>query len=196
MSLTCDESSTLHVTEAINALDIWYKANWFTSANNHILNSALLRISVSVFGWHEWAIRLPNILAYALYLFASYKISTHISANKILGLLGIIVISASPFLLDFFSIARGYGIASAFALFATSIYITSNSKYKIWFACGLLVLAILANFTYLNYFVAFIACINLNALFIAKSSFKDLVVLNIVPLVSTIIIGAILLYAY
>ncbi len=72
LSLTCDESSTLNVLGSPNALDIWYKPEWFHTANNHVLNSALIRISVGLFGWHELSIRLPNVLAYALYLFACY----------------------------------------------------------------------------------------------------------------------------
>src|SRR5664279_3003482 len=36
--------------------------------NNHVLNSLLSRLSMLAFGPSEWALRLPNVVAFGLYL--------------------------------------------------------------------------------------------------------------------------------
>src|SRR6476620_1519387 len=36
--------------------------------NNHMLLTLLAKLSVSLFGLHEFTLRLPSVLAYALYL--------------------------------------------------------------------------------------------------------------------------------
>jgi hypothetical protein len=197
LSLTCDESSTLNVLGAANALDIWYKPEWFGNANNHVLNSALIRFSVQMFGWHELAIRLPNVLAYALYLWGCVRICNHVSSNNWFRLLALIFLNASNFFLDFFSVGRGYGLASGLAMGALAIYFTISNRYKMLYTYVLLSLAILANFIYLNYFIAFVIFINLWHLYKLNTqneswSVKSLVRIYVMPLFFAIAVAIII----
>jgi hypothetical protein len=71
----------------------------------------------------------------------------------------------NPYLLDFFGLARGYGLSIAFmlvSLFHLWRFLSTNSPGQlVWFNIGAL-LAVLSNLTLLNYYVA--ALITLNAI--------------------------------
>lgn len=96
-------------------------------ANNHVLHSLLMYLSVNLFGDHIWAWRLPNILAFVLYYYFIIKLtkgfkSAWVKWFTILGL------TAPLYLLQFFSLARGYGLSLAFLLGA--IYFLSRKTSK------------------------------------------------------------------
>ena len=78
-------------------------------ANDHPLNSILIFLATRLFGDSELVVRLPNILAGALYLASSATIVRH-SRFK---LASFAICALQPFFLDYFSLARGYGIAVA-----------------------------------------------------------------------------------
>lgn len=90
-------------------------------ANNHIINSYLISLSTNL-GYSEFLIRLPNLLCGILYIFFVYKFIR----NKNYKILGYVLLLTNPYLFDFFTIGRGYGI-SAFLIFLSS-YIYLNSK--------------------------------------------------------------------
>jgi hypothetical protein len=78
-------------------------------ANDHPLNSLLVWASARLFGASELAIRLPNLLAAALYLYASAIL---VRGARLPALaFGLCVLQ--PYLFDYFALARGYGIAAA-----------------------------------------------------------------------------------
>jgi len=70
-----------------------------------------------LFGAQEIFLRLPNILAFILYSFFTYKILIKVS-NVFLMLLGTSLLLLNPYLLDFFCLARGYGLSLGFGLAA------------------------------------------------------------------------------
>jgi hypothetical protein len=94
--------------------DVWTKYN----ANNHILNSFLCRISTGVFGLSEFTLRLPSLLGGALYFVAAYRLMCATLRDGPPFLLGVSLLSLNPFVLDYLSAARGYGMGSAFLLWA------------------------------------------------------------------------------
>jgi 4-amino-4-deoxy-L-arabinose transferase-like glycosyltransferase len=82
--------------------------------NNHVLQSWLTKLSVTLFGISEFTIRLPLLLAHA-----SYCISVFVLARKAFGdslrlFLILALVGTNPLVLDFFCIARGYGLALSF----------------------------------------------------------------------------------
>lgn len=85
----------------------------FMSANNHLLNTWLMKISVSLFGESELALRLPNVLAGGIFLMVLVRLLTRIFSGWQVRLIGFILIACNPYLIDYFSIARGYGISMA-----------------------------------------------------------------------------------
>jgi hypothetical protein len=85
-------------------------------ANNHILNSVLTKCFTSIFSVKLWIARLPNFLFSIVYAFAVFKISNRFG-NSILSLLVIVGLLFNPFLIEFFSLSRGYGISYSLMLF-------------------------------------------------------------------------------
>lgn len=82
-------------------------------AGNHLLSTAFGWLSWSVFGMHTWALRLPNVLAFILFAHYGWKWAGRLSVPLVRWCF----LSAwllMPFLLDFFSLFRGYGLAMAF----------------------------------------------------------------------------------
>lgn len=94
-------------------------------ANNHILNSFLVNITTKL-GYSEIFIRLPNLLSGVLYIFFTYKFLKN-KNNKILGYA---LLLSNPYILDYFSIARGYGISTFFIFLSSYVFLNSeDDKY-------------------------------------------------------------------
>lgn len=89
------------------------------TANDHLLNTAMMRVCSKIFGSSEWSLRLPNVLAFILYFYACYKIFNQRKSIP-LSVLGLTLVIFNPYLLDFFSLARGYGLSLGFGM--ASIY--------------------------------------------------------------------------
>lgn len=153
LSLTPDEVSTL---QTFGAKFIIYPESYnVMSANHHWLNSWLMFFSRSVFGDNEFAFRLPNLLAHAAYLLFTARLML-LLRKDIFAVAGFILLNVHPYLLDFFSLARGYGLA--FGAFAAAIFflyrfISERSNKQLVFTLISLSLAVLANFTFLNIYL-------------------------------------------
>lgn len=125
-------------------------------ANNHFLNTWLNIYFVKWFGVSELVLRLPSLIAHFLFLFFSYKLVKNFE-NKWLVLASFLIINLNPYILDFFSLSRGYG--PSLGLMMTSIYFLYayfvnefKAKYAVY-CCLTGALAALANFVLLNYFI-------------------------------------------
>lgn len=103
-----------------------FLSHW--DAGNHLLDTALAWCCYKVFGMHAWALRLPSIAAFVLYAWYTLRWGTLIrSALTRWCLWGALLLF--PFLLDFFSLFRGYGIGMAAlsaALFHGAGYLRSR----------------------------------------------------------------------
>jgi len=84
-------------------------------ANNHLLNTFLIKSLFSIGSESIFVARLPNILAFILYCYFGYKIAFK-NLPPFLGLGCFLLLLCNPFLLDFFSLARGYGLSLAFLM--------------------------------------------------------------------------------
>ncbi len=120
------------------------------SANSQYLNSVLTKWSSLIFGDHLFAFRLPNVFAYLLFLWGSFSISKNLLGKKYF--LGVIVLNGSFFLLDFFSISRGYGLSLGFCL--AGLALLTDKKENIFtqslLSSLLFTLGALSNLTALN----------------------------------------------
>lgn len=195
-SFTHDESFTYNNYVSKSFMDIL--SFQFPSANNHLLNTLFMKFSESIFGNSEWALRLPNTLAHLLYLIFSYKLLKKVSPPLLL-LPFFILLNANPYLLDFFSIARGYGLSIGFLM--TSIYLLfkflDNKNFKhFYLSLGILSLAVLSSFVLIYFFMGVIIAYNLFLLIGRKEmqlSLKKICFKNIFPLLITSVL-ALLLY--
>ncbi|HKR03267.1 MAG TPA: hypothetical protein VJY62_01420 [Bacteroidia bacterium] len=89
------------------------------AANNHLLNTWLVYLTSSSFGVNEFTLRIPNILAYGLFLFYTAKISNEFPSSLV-KISSLLILNLNPYLVDFFSISRGYGLS--FGLMAGSLW--------------------------------------------------------------------------
>ncbi len=128
------------------------------SPNNHILNTLLTKFAMYLFGNGQWAVRLPNILSFGVYFYAVYQISKTLFSKDNLLLFGCLAaFLCNPFLLDFFSVCRGYGLSNALllcsVLFCLKAYFHQKEQ-AIWWSLVFAVLASYANFTLLVFWSA------------------------------------------
>ena len=147
LSLTFDEIVTYEIQKTFSLSDAG------KTANTHLLNTYLISLSIYFFGASELALRLPNVLALLVYLFAAIKIVSILGPN--LRLHTFILLVAMPFLIDFFSLARGYGLGLSFMLLSVYYFLRFATNNNVFTAMASLVIAmvsVLGNYTMLNYF--------------------------------------------
>ena len=142
-SFTHDEAFTWNRWVFRSYFDIIFYYGQDIIPNNHILKSVLMKTSEWMFGSREFALRLPNVLAGAGFLLLSYRwLKTF--EKPWLTIIGFIVMVCNPYLLDFFTLARGYGLSSFFLL-ATLVsftrYVSSGGARP---ATGMFILAAFA----------------------------------------------------
>jgi len=83
------------------------------TANNHFLATVLFRISTTLFGSSEFAMRLPTVLAGGWFFWTVFRLCGLLFGDGWLFLLGCAALTLNPILLDFLVAARGYGLAMA-----------------------------------------------------------------------------------
>ncbi len=106
-SITIDEAFTYNEFVAGRFARIYQTYD----ANNHVLHTLLCRASVALFGLSELSLRVPSLIGGFLYLYAAFLVCRRLFGRKWLFLLTTALITLNPGLLDFLSIARGYGLA-------------------------------------------------------------------------------------
>ncbi len=126
------------------------------SANNHLLNTWLDIYLIKIFGVSEFVLRLPAVFAHFLFLFFSVKlVKNFVSIGIVVA--SFLIINLNPYVLDFFSLSRGYGLSIGLmmvSIYYVSVFIANGFKtthaVNSIFLAGL---ATLANFVLFNYFV-------------------------------------------
>lgn len=108
-SITLDEANTYR---------LWVKpespSHWEPHSNNHVLNSALMRVSIWMFGLTHVSVRLPALCGGAIYIYASYLLCLLLTRRRLLRWPLFLCVVYNPFVLDYLVAARGYGLALGF----------------------------------------------------------------------------------
>lgn len=153
LSFTHDESLSYTI---LNGNEVYA-----ATANNHILNTKLMALSRNLFGSSEIALRLPNVLAFLVYMLASYLIIRRTKSTIVLfGWFCFLVIN--PFTIEFFSLARGYGISLSMVMLSlhflvqigNSSSLDKNNFINISGSLLFAILAVLANLSCINYLLS------------------------------------------
>jgi hypothetical protein len=157
LSLTCDEASTYfsHVPNSIWLC--FFSESCWSDANNHLLNTFLMQLSIGVFGTSELTLRLPNVFGHLIYLFFSILLVRRYSSNFWIGLAGFCLLNLNPFLIEFFSLARGYGLGVGWMMMSIYFLIrwVESEEMKLGMYCYVgAFLAVLSNFIFLNYWAS------------------------------------------
>jgi hypothetical protein len=144
--------------ESLGFIYSW-QAAWRATSNNHLLNTTLMRCCGFLFGDSELSLRLPNVLAHAAYLAGSLLLLKRFQYPA-LRFTGFVLLNLNPFVLDFFFLARGYGLAMAFLLWSVYWLVCAFdarlhpvcNKYLL-LAQSSAALAVLSNYAFLNYYL-------------------------------------------
>lgn len=149
---------------------------WVGTPNNHLLNTFLMGIFRYLFGDSEFVLRLPNVLAFVLYLYAVITILKRLK-NSWVFFLGVALLLLNPYLLDFFSLARGYGLSVGLVTMSLA-YLLKNPfqtddfgafirSFSFAFLFG--ALAFLSNLGLINYYIMLLAIFAVQGYFMFKS---------------------------
>lgn len=152
----------------------WNIASKIDYTNNHLLNTWFMKISSVLLGNSEFALRFPNLLFFAIYLFFGTKLILKLK-NPLISFSGWILINCNPFMLDFFALARGYGISLGLlmiSLYGLHQWITKDSGTRNTLMVLIPVcVAILANLTFVNVVIGFSVTLILCVLFYDRFDF-------------------------
>ena len=172
LSFTHDESVTFQVALRAQYLDI-ARYDVRIPSNNHMLNSLLAKLC-SLIASVPFALRLPNVIAHGGYLGAALLLARRADPGPP-RVLAFVVLTLHPFLLDFFSLCRGYGLASGFELLALWLLVRDSEDARIRpvrvaIACLVAALCPLSNLSFLVFFLAFLGILLLIQISKARAS--------------------------
>lgn len=118
--------------EAFTALDFagkpWLEMLAYYDANNHVLHTILVKLSLHAFGWNVVALRLPALLAGLVYSVAVWRLGRRWFGESLplVAFCGAAAWAAP--VAEYFSLARGYSLALAFFAWALTEADTSDAS--------------------------------------------------------------------
>lgn len=155
VAFTTDEAASYGIIHGV--------PTFVQTANNQWLNTLLMRVSQALFGQTDWVFRLPNVLAFGLYAAASLLLIARLRSTAV-RIIAFVLLLTDPFLLEFFGLARGYGLSVAFSAGALAAYFWlgaatpgPSSRWRLACAGAMSSLAFYANFAALNLTLALLA---------------------------------------
>ncbi|MCC7301069.1 MAG: hypothetical protein IT233_00350 [Bacteroidia bacterium] len=122
----------------------------YMAGNNHPVNTWMMDFFSCLFGESEGVLRIHSVLAFLIYAFFCFRI-TGLLSRPDLRLVAWCLLLANPFILDFFSLARGYGMMLAFSTGAVwyGVFSDVTRKHILFFSLFALV-AVFSNLVSLH----------------------------------------------
>ena len=142
------------------------------AANNHYLNTWLTWLTTGVLGLSEFTLRLPTLTAYLLFLYSTARLSNELT-TPLARVSAFVILNANPYMLDFFCLSRGYGIA--YGLLAGSLWYLHRffqSDLQVRYSrasLGLAILAVTAHLTLIHFLLALALAIVLATMLFAPA---------------------------
>jgi hypothetical protein len=124
----------------------------YIDANNHFLNSLIGGVFIRLFNSDAiWIVRLGNVLSFPIFFWSLVEMSRffHRWLNSFYLL---IALTCSAFVLEFFGLARGYGLSMAFmvlAILQMMLLFKFRKSWRVWGAIMAWLLTVFANLTLL-----------------------------------------------
>ena len=167
------------VDEAYSFLNYSYVENVLNIgiANNHLLNSYLVTLFQN-FGYSEIFLRLPNVIFGWIYIALVVNVSLK-SKNYLLSLFLLIL---NPYVIDFFSISRGYGITTSLIFLSIYSYLYFKN-YNLYFSIFFLIIATTSYHVAVVFLILFYV-VNIKDLYQLKGKISFLIVSFLVSLAS------------
>jgi hypothetical protein len=112
----------------------------YSFPNNHILHTLFVHLSVSLFGLHDWALRLPAFVFGALVIPATYWLGWILSKGEA-ALVAAALVAGSSKLIEYSVNARGYTLLMLFsiALVAIGFHLIRAATVRAWAAFAVVV---------------------------------------------------------
>jgi hypothetical protein len=157
LSITWDEAANYLEFTRKGFLSPFYFPFPHFGPNNHFLNTWLTFLTTRLFGPGEFSLRLPVLAAHLLFLYYTARLAGE-GTSALVRVASFIVLNVNPYLLDFFSLSRGYGLA--YGLLAGSVwylyrYFQSNLQARYGrLSITLAMLAVTAHLTMVHYLIA------------------------------------------
>jgi len=151
IDITHDEAYSFHVMKAF-----WH-VEAFCTANTHWLNSLAIKVAILLHMENNWQIRWLSSLS-AIAFFIIVFIWVRSLNNLPLQLFALAIIIFNPFVLDYFSLARGYAsglMLEAFALLLFFISINKENRHIAFCALVCSALSAIANYSFVYFFTGF-----------------------------------------
>lgn len=139
-------------------------------ANNHVVNSICMKLGSTLFGNSEFSLRLANVLSFPIYAAFAWLMLEDIE-DRMVRSGAYLMLVLNPFLLDFFSLARGYGMSEAMMM-ASLYYLVQLLRQQLYYLMPSILffffgmLAVLCNFTLLSWFLLSIAMAGIRMLYL------------------------------
>ncbi|MDD4308451.1 MAG: hypothetical protein PHU53_06560 [Thermoplasmata archaeon] len=162
LSISFDEAWT-YLYHSCGSLKHIFSFAGPVGSNNHLLNTLAIKVLAHFFGNSEFVIRIPALTGHAIYLVSIFHI-LKLFLRRGRFVVGFLLAASNPFLLDYFSCARGYSMGIGFS--AAAIYLLlkgiecpdpgKRAGYN-QASVAMLILAVLSNLSFLNVFIAIIA---------------------------------------
>lgn len=132
------------------------------SANNHLLNSLAMKLGLQQAGAKEWALRWLSMAGAGMYCLGAWALARRMAreAGPWWGAGILLTLLAQPYVLDFFSLARGYGPAMGFGLAALPLLLRRVADRRAWgwgaaaLVCGMG--SVLSNLAFTHFFLALV----------------------------------------
>lgn len=161
VGITYDEAYTLAEFVPLPVMDIINYSK--VVANNHITNTLLIKLFFSFGNDSLFVARLPNVLALILYLYFAYKLTSR-NLSSFVGITCFLLLIVNPFVLDFFGLARGYGLGFAFMMAALYCAVENIKQFDRSLVTKSIVfasLSVISNFSMLNFWVVLVFVLNI-----------------------------------
>jgi hypothetical protein len=147
MSIGHDEAGTWLNVYPIPFGEFFTDKTKWGDANNHLLNTLCVQWLHKFFSPSLLVLRLPNMLAGVMYGVVTIRIAQYFKLNVLHAIALFVFMHASTFAMDFFSLARGYGLCVSFAVLSLYQSFMYLRHQKIWFLIGVLLASFLMIFS-------------------------------------------------
>ena len=170
LPLTHDEGNTIYCSTT----PVWDIVSYKDPVpNNHILNTLCIKCSSAIFGEQLFTDRLHNVLSFIPFFIFSILIGFSILKDSWLRAGWIALVSLQPFVLDFYSITRGYGLSLSFMVVSLYYFyrrISDGNTHYLIKSAVFAAVGVYANFTLINYYIPLILLLTVDTF---MSDFKQ-----------------------
>ena len=149
LSITYDEALTYLSYSIKSYIGIFTEESM---ANNHFLNTVLIKFFTGIFGVSEFVVRIPALIGASIYLASAYYISK-LLFSKYYFLASVTLLVSNALIMDFLPLARGYSLALGFFMVALYYLLKEEHNEIVILMCTL---SVLSSLSFLYVYAAFI----------------------------------------